>query len=165
MLHRSSRYEEAPSFLDTVTVELWTVCGLAHYRVLFVLKLGTRAVEIAGIAPEPSQSMACNLTDPLEGFLRAARWLIHDRSALFTEPFRLLLRGANVAVLRSPARSPNPNAFAERFVPTVRHECLDRMVFSGEASLCRTIEEFVIHYNQERNHQSLDNKIIRPERP
>src|ERR1035441_3225977 len=62
MLHRSSRYEEAPSFLDTVTVELWTVCGLAHYRVLFVLKLGTRAVEIAGIAPEPSQSMACNLT-------------------------------------------------------------------------------------------------------
>ena len=65
--------------------------------------------------------------------------------------------------LRLPARSPNLNAFAEHFVRSIRQECLDRMVFFGEASLCRAVTEFVSHYNRERNHQGLDNKIIQPE--
>jgi transposase InsO family protein len=103
------------------------------------------------------------LVDPWSGFLRTSRFLIHDRSALFSESFRQVLRSARIKALRLPARSPNLNAYAERFVRTIRQECLDRIVFFGEASLLRTVEEFVTHYNRERNHQVLANKIIQPE--
>ena len=152
---------------DFFTVELWTAKGLIRYHVLFVIKLATREVQIAGSVPEPWESwvgqMARNLTDPWTGFLRSCRWLIHDRSSLFSEHFRQLLRSAKVEGLRLPARSPNLNAFAERFVRSIRQECLDRMIFFGEASLCRAVTEFVSHYNRERNHQGLHNKIIQPE--
>ena len=153
---------------DFFTVELWTARGLVRYHVLFVIKLATREVKIAGHVPEPSESwmlqVARNLVDPWTGFLRASRLLIHDRSALFSEQFRQLLRSARVDPMRLPARPPNFNAYAERFVRTIRQECLNRLVFFGEASLRRAVEEFVIHYNGERNHQSLANKIIQPER-
>ena len=73
-----------------------------------------------------------------------------------------MLRSVRVEALRLPARSPNLNAYAQRFVRSIREECLDRMVFIGEEALRRAVEEFVVHYNGERNHQSLDNKIIQP---
>jgi len=97
------------------------------------------------------------------GFLRSSRLLIHDRSTLFSERFRQALRSACVETLRLPARSPNLNAFAERFVRSIRQECLSRMIFFGENSLRRAVEEFVSHYNQERNHQGFANQLIRPE--
>ena len=109
--------------------------------------------------------MGRHLTDPWAGFLRSSRYLLHDRATLFSEQFRQLLRSAQVEPLRLPARSPNLNAFAERFVCTIRQECLDRMILFGEASLRRAVEEFIGHYNRERNHQSLDNKILQPEVP
>jgi transposase InsO family protein len=149
------------------TVELWTAKGLIRYHVLFVIRLATREVEIAGLVAEPNATwmlqVGRNLIDPWAGFLRSSRYLIHDRATVFSEPFRELLRSAQVEGLRRPARSPNLNAFAERFVRTIRKECLDRLVFFGEASLRSAVEEFVIHYNQERNHQSLGNTIIQPE--
>ena len=86
----------------------------------------------------------------------------HDRASLFSEQFRQLLRSAQVEGLRLLARSPDLNAYAERFVRTIRQECLDRMIFFSESSLRRAVEEFVVHYNQERNHQSLGNRIINP---
>lgn len=109
--------------------------------------------------------MGRNLIDPWAGFLRSSRYLIHDRATVFSEPFRQLLRSAQVEGMRLPARSPNLNAFAERFVRTIREECLDRMVFFGEDSLRRAVEEFVVHYSAERNRQSLGNRIIQPEVP
>ena len=109
--------------------------------------------------------MGCHLTDPCVGFLRSSRYLLHDRATLFGERFRQLLRSAQVEPLRLPARSLNLNASAERFVRTIRHACLDRMIFLGEASLRKAVEEFVGHYNRERNHQSLENQIIQPEVP
>jgi putative transposase len=152
---------------DFFTMELWTVKGLIRYHVLFVIKRATREVQIAGLVPEPTESwmrqVARNLIDPWDGFLRGTRILLHDRAALFTEQFRQTLRSARVRALRLPARSPNLNAFAERFVRSIREECLDRMIFLGEASLRRAVEECVAHYNQERNHQSLNNRIIQPE--
>ena len=152
---------------DFFTVELWTARGLIRYHVLFVIKILTREVQIAGLVPEPNQSwmmqIARNLTDSWNGFLHSSRWLIHDRSTLFTEQFRQLLRSGGVEPLRLPVRSPNLNAYAERFVRTIRQECLDRMVFFGETSLRQAVQEFVTHYNRERNHQALDNQIIRPE--
>ena len=83
--------------------------------------------------------------------------------AVFSEPFHHLLRSSQVEGLRLPACSPNLNAFAEWFVRTIRQECLDRMIFFGEASSRRAVEELIEYYNHERSHQSLDNKIIQPE--
>lgn len=154
---------------DFFTVELWTAKGLIRYHVLFVIRLATREVQLAGLVPEPNESwllqVGRHLTDPWAGFLSSSRYLLHDRATLFSERFRQLLRGEQVEPLRLPARSPNLNAFAERFVRTIREECLDRIIFFGEASLRKAVEEFVGHYNRERNHQSLGNQIIRPERP
>ena len=154
---------------DFFTVKLWTARGLIRYHVLFVIKLATREVHIAGLVPEASQSwmlqVARNLIDPWAGFLHSSRYLIHDRATVFSEPFRQLLRSAQVEGLRLPARSPNLNAYAERFVRTIRQECLDRIVCFGETALRRAVDQFVIHYNQEPNHQGLANQLIRPEVP
>ena len=152
---------------DFFTVEVWTGRGLVRYHVLFVIRLATREVQIAGLVPEPNESWmlqaARNLIDPWEGFLRSSRMLIHDRSSLFSKQFRQLLRSARVETVRLPARSPNLDAYAERFVRTIRQECLSRIIFFGEASVRQAVEEFVVHYNRERNHQSLGNKIVQPE--
>ena len=151
---------------DFFTVEVWTGRGLVRYHVLFLIQLATRVVEIAGVVPEPTESwmlqIARNLVDPWTGFLTSSRLLIHDRATVFSDRFRQLLRSGRVESLRLPARSPNLNAYAERFVRTIRQECLGRMVFFGESSLRHAVAEFVTHYNQERNHQGLANQLIRP---
>ena len=152
---------------DFFTVEVWTPVGLVRYHVLFVMRLMTREVRFAGIVPEPGETwmlqMARNLTDASDGFLRGCHFLIHDRSTLFTEQFREILKSAGIEPLRLPARSPNLNAFAERFVRSVKESCVERMMFFGESALRRAISEFALHYHRERNHQALENKIIQPE--
>jgi len=154
---------------DFFTVEVWTPAGLVRYHVLFVIRLATREIKIAGIVPEPEghwmNQMARNLTDAAYGFLQGCRFLIQDRSSLFTEQFRETLRSAGVESLKLPARSPNLNAYAERFVRTIKESCLDNMILFGEASLREAVSQFVEHYHRERNHQGLENKIIRPEFP
>ena len=124
---------------DFFTVEAWTGRGLVRYHVLFLMQLATCAVKISGVVPEPTESwmlqIARNLVDPWTGFLTSSRALIHDRATVFNERFRQLLRSGQVEALRLPARSPNLNAYAERFVRTIRQECLGRMVFFGESSL------------------------------
>lgn len=106
--------------------------------------------------------VARNLTDAVAGPLRAKAYLIHDRDPLFTEQFVETLAGAGVQSVRLPARSPNLNAYAERFVRTIKESCLDRVILFGERSLNRAIREFVLHYHHERNHQGLDNRLIVP---
>ena len=117
---------------DFFTVDVLTWRGLVRYVVFFVMTLKTRAVEIAGITSHPDEpwmtQMARNLTDPHDGFLRDAHHLILDRDPLYTATFRNLLQDSGVTLVRLPARSPNLNAFAERFVGSVRAECLARIV-------------------------------------
>ena len=96
-----------------------------------------------------------NLTDPFDGFLSDVRYVILDRDPLYTDAFRNLLRQAGVNVVRLPPRSPNLNAYAERFVRTIKETCLDRMIFFGESPLRRAINEFLEYYHHERNHQGL----------
>ena len=152
---------------DFFTVEVWTAIGLVRYHVLFVIRLATREVQIAGIIPEPHgrwmKQMARNLTDGLDGFLTGCRYLIHDRSSLFAPEFGRILESVGIESVRLPARSPNLNAVAERFVRSIREACLSRLILIGESSLHRAVQQFMIHYHSERNHQSLGNKIIRPE--
>jgi putative transposase len=149
---------------DFFTVEVWTLRGLVRYHVLFVIRLSTRKVNIAGIVPEPNgewmKQVGRNLTDCFDGFLYGCRYLIHDRSTLFTKEFRMILKSAGVKSIRLPPRSPNLNAFAERFVRSIKEECLERMILIGEGSLCRATSQFCEHYHGERNHQGLGNEII-----
>ena len=146
---------EAIAAADFFTVEVWTTVGLVRYLVFFVLDLATRRVEIAGIAPAPTGSwmsqVARNLVDEFDGFLKGKRYLIHDRDPLYTKDFRGLLSSAGVESVRLPARSPNLNAYAERFVLSVKSECLDRMVLLGERHLRRAVAEYVEHYHWERS--------------
>jgi len=150
---------------DFFTVDVLTVAGLVRDVVLFVMKLKTRTVEIAGITSQPDGSwmtqVARTLTDADDGFLRAMEYLILDRDPLYTATFRDLLRASGVKPLLLPARSPNLNAFAERFVGSVKSECLDRIVPLGETHLRVALRAFM-DYHEERPHQGLGNEFIAP---
>jgi transposase InsO family protein len=147
--------------MDFLTVEVVTLLGLVRYHVLFVIDIESRRVEIAGIGRDPCgrwmEQMARNLVDAVDGFLVGKRYLLMDRDPLYTGPFRRIVEGSGV---RLPARSPNLNAFAERFVLSIKSECLERMVPLGEGHLRRAILEYMAHYHGERNHQGLGNALI-----
>jgi len=151
---------------DFFTVEVLTPFGLIRTFVLFVIDIGTRRVHIAGITSQPSDAwmkqIARNLTDAVDGFLIKTRTLILDRDPLYTRAFREILKTAGVKVVRLPARSPNLNAFAERFVQTVKSECLARVIPLGEQHLRHMLTQYVEHYHKQRNHQGLGNQLIEP---
>ena len=151
---------------DFFTTEVWTPLGLKTYYILFVIDLKSRRVHIAGMTPNPDQGfvaqVARNLTDPVDGFLRAHRFLICDRDSKFTIKFKRLLRDAGIDVISTPKMAPNANAYAERFVLSIKSECLWKMVFFGETSLRRTIAAYMEHYQTERPHQGLGNVKIEP---
>jgi transposase InsO family protein len=155
---------EAIAAADFFTVEVWTSIGLVRYLVFFVIDLSTRRVEIAGIVPVPNglwmRQVARSLIDGLSGFLRGKRFLIHDRDPLYTRGFHEVLGYAGVSPVRLPPRSPNLNAYAERFVLSIKSECLDRMVMLGERHLQRSIASYVEHYHVERCHQGIGNRLI-----
>lgn len=149
---------------DFFTVELWCWGRLTRYHVFFVIRLATRRVHMAGIVPEPDgrwrRQVGRNLVDCEDGFLRECRFLIHNRATVFTREFVSILKCAGVESIRLPTRSPNLNAFAERFVRTIKSECLAHLILAGERPLRRAVEEFCAHYHEGRNHQGLENKLI-----
>ena len=149
---------------DFFTIEVWTKVGLIRYLVLFVIDLSTRRVGIAGISPVANgmwmEQIARNLMDEMTGMLRWKTHLIHDRDPLFTEKFREILKSRGVESVRLPPKSPNLNAYAERFVLSIKSECLGRMVLVGERHLRRAIDEYIEHYHLERTHQGLGNQLI-----
>jgi putative transposase len=146
------------------TAEVCSLHGLVTYYVLFVIELARRIVHIAGITTQPNEGwmmqIACNLTDKVSGCLMGKSHLILDRDTKYTTQFRRLIAESRTAVIRLPPRSPNLNAYAERFVRSIKEECLDRMIFVGQGSLRRAISEFLAHYHAERNHQGLGNRLI-----
>jgi transposase InsO family protein len=151
---------------DFFTVEVWTPRGLVTYYVLFIIRLSTRSVHIAGVTTAPNgafmKQVARNLTDVSDGFLLNSRYLIMDRDTKYTDDFRGHLDREGVRPVRCPARAPNCNAFAERFVRSIKKECLDLMILFGETSLRRVLREYVAHYHSERNHQGLGNRLLEP---
>ena len=152
---------------DFFTVEVWTRRGLQRYIVLFFIELSTRRVEIAGIASVANglwmSQIARNISDTVDGLLTGKRYLIHDRDPLFTAEFLNILADSGVKSVKLPPRSPNLNAYAERFVRTIKESCLDRMIVFGEDSLRKSIQEFTAHYHFERHHQGLGNRLIMPD--
>ncbi len=155
---------------DFFSVEVLTRVGLVRYFVLFVIDLKTRRVEISGIVQQPDgewmKQVARSLTDADSGFLNGTHYLIHDRDPLFTERFRETLKPSGVKTVKLPARSPTLNAHAERFVLSVKSECLAKIIPLGERHLRKAVGEYTEHYHLERNHQGRDNKLIeKPSRP
>ena len=162
-----SRHWELIVAADFFAIEVWTRQGLQRFVVLFFIELSTRKVQIAGIAPAANalwmSQIARNLTAADEGILSGKRYLIHDRDTLFTAEFLDMLASAGVKSVKLPPRSPNLNAYAERFVRTIKESCLERMILFGERSLRKAVHEFMVHYHTERNHQGLGNRLVLPE--
>ncbi len=140
--------------------------GLVTYYILFVIELSTRRVHVGGITPAPDaqfmKKVGRSLTDGFDGFLLEKRYLILDRDSKYTDDFRRLLEDSGTNTVRLPAGRPNLNAFAERFVLSIKSECLDRMIFFTEGALRRAVRSFVDHYHAERSHQGLGNQLIEP---
>ena len=151
---------------DFFTVEVWTWRGLVTLYVLFFMDLATRRVYLGGITTNPDTTwmmqVAKSVTDPFDGFLLGKRYLIIDRDRKYCDAFVHLLKGAGVKMVRLPAKSPNLNAHAERFVRTIKEECTDRLIFFGDRSLYRAVVQFLEFYNRERFHQGMDNELLTP---
>jgi putative transposase len=161
------RHWEVLAAADFFTVEVATWHGLVTYYVLVVMELATRRVHVAGITPHPTaafiEQCARQMTDAFDGFLLGKRYLIHDRDTKFTQVFDGMLKSSGVEPIVLPPRSPNLNAYCERFVRSIKEEVLEQMVMLGEGSLTRAIYQYLAHYHTERNHQGLDNQLIMQE--
>jgi integrase-like protein len=133
-----------------------------------MISLADRVVKIAGITTRPDESwmlqMARNETDSEAGALGAKRYLILDRDTKYSQQCRRLIGESGTNVIRLPPMSPNLNAYAERFVRSIKEECLDRMIFVGQASLRHAVIEYMKHYHGERNHQGIEKESLQPRR-
>ncbi len=96
------------------------------------------------------------------GILEGCRYLIHGRDTKFTDSFRAIVKSSYVDPLKLPARSPNLNAYAERWVKSVKEEALSKLILFGEASLRRVLSEYLVHFHRERNHQGKGNVLLFP---
>jgi hypothetical protein len=151
---------------DFFTAEVLTLRGLVTYYVLFFIHLESRRVCIAGITVHPNEpwmkQIARNVTMDDCGALRDCRYLLHDRDTKFTQSFRAIIGSGRVEPLALPARSPNLNAYAERWVRSVKEECLCKVILFGERSLRRALSDYVDHFHAERNHQGKGNILLFP---
>ena len=151
---------------DFFTAEVWTLSGLVTYYVLFFIHLGSRQVHVAGMTPHPHEAwmmqIARNVTKEEWGFLSPGQYLIHDRDGKYCHAFQHIIDAAGITRVPLPVRSPNLNAYAERWVRSVKEECLSRLILFGEASLWHALQEYVEHYHHERTHQGKGNVLLFP---
>src|SRR5262249_40235544 len=151
---------------DFFTAEVWTWGGLVTYYVLFFIHLGSRRVQVAGVTPHPHEAwmvqVARNVTMEEWGFLSPGQYLIHDRDTKFCSAFQQIIDDAGVERVVLPPRSPNLNAYAERWVRSIKEECLSRLILFGEASLRHALTQYVAHFHHERNHQGKGNALLFP---
>jgi transposase InsO family protein len=127
--------------------------------VLFFIEHDTRKVYVTGVTARPTGvwivQQARNLSMVLAERALPIKFLIRDRDAKFTTSFDEVFQADGIRIIRTPVRAPRANAFAERFVGTVRRECLDRMLIFGRRHLERVLAEYVAHYNEHRPHRAL----------
>lgn len=160
------RHMDVLAGTDFFTVAVLTWRGMVTYYVLFFIHLDSRRVSIAGITDRPDacwmHRVARNATFEQLGYLNGCRYVLHDRDAKFCADFRDTLAAGGVKCLPLPPRSPNLNAFAERWVRSVKEECLSKLILFGEASLRRALTQFQEHYHSEPNHQGKGNVLLFP---
>jgi transposase InsO family protein len=152
---------------DFFTVDVWTKRGLVTHYVFFVIHHATRMVEIAGITTNPDgkfmAQVARNLTDHVDGFLRDKKFLILDNDALYSKQFVRILQDAGTKVVHTAIQAPNMNAVAERFVGSVKRECLSKLILFGDHHLQRVLSNYADHYHEQRPDQGLNNNLIKPQ--
>jgi putative transposase len=151
---------------DFFTTEVWTGRGLVTYYTVFIIELQSRRVQVVGATPYPDEAFVLqamrHFTDGTEGLLAQGRVLICDRDPKWSAAVMAFLEREGVRIVRTPARAPNCNAYAEPFVRSIKEECLNRVIVLGERHLRHALAEFMVHYHAERNHQGLDNELIQP---
>ena len=135
------------------------------------MELKTRRVHFAGCVTNSDggksmRRMVSNMTDCEDGFLTGKSHLIMDNDTRFSAAFCKILSDVDIEPVRIAPQCPNMNAHIERFMKSIKHECLNRMIFFGQRSLENAVRQYLIHYHHERNHQGLKNQLITPlERP
>jgi len=141
----------ACDFFCVETIRLRTL------SVVFFIELSTRRVHLAGVSAHPRSAWVTQQARNLatESRLDEFRFLVRDRDAKYSGPFDEVLCGEGLRIIRTPIRSPKANAFAERFVKTVRRECLDHLLVIGKRHLRGVLREYLRHYNQERSRRGL----------
>jgi putative transposase len=152
--------------VDFFTVE---TVSLRRLYVLFFIELGSRRVHLAGCTANPSGAWVTQQARQLAWGLAerstSVRFLIRDRDSKFTRDFDTVFRSEGIEIVRTPVRAPKANAVAERFVRTVRAECLDWLLILNRRHLERVLRSFVAHYNGHRPHRALDLRPPDPEHP
>jgi hypothetical protein len=152
--------------LDFFTTEVWTARGLVTYYMVFVIELSSRRVHAVRPARYQDEAFIVqamrHLTDDIDGVLGRGRVLICDRDRKWSRAVGEFLEREGVRIVQTPFRAPNCNAYAERFVRSIKEECLNRVIPLGECHPRRTIADFVAHYDGERNHQGIGNELIQP---
>lgn len=148
---------------DFFTVE---TLRLGRLYVLFFIELATRRVHLAGCTPNPDGAwmvqQARQLAWSLPERSRPMRFLVRDRDSKFSRAFDEVVRTEGVEIIRTPYRAPNANAFAERWVGTVRRDCLDWLLITSRGQLERVLRVYVEHYNTHRPHRALELKPPAP---
>jgi putative transposase len=139
---------------DFSTVE---TISLRRFYVLFFIELESRRVHLAGCTTNPSGAWVTQQARNLSftGVFERRRFLVHDRDSKFATAFDDVFRSERIKVIHTPIRAPQANAYAERFVRTVRAECLDRLLIIGRRHLEHVLRVYTAHYNRERTHCGL----------
>jgi transposase InsO family protein len=148
---------------DFLTIEtLW----LKTVYVLFFIELGTRRIHLAGCTTQPAAAwvtqQARQLTWALQDQQTPIAFLIHDRDAKFGPTFDAVFHSEQIEIIRTPLRAPNANAYAERWIRSVRQECLDHLLIVNETHLKRVLTEYITFYNARRPHQGIEQRTPIP---
>jgi putative transposase len=151
---------------DFFTTEVWTLGGLVTYYILFFIHLGSRKVHVAGVTPYPDErwmiQIGRNVTMADWGCLSPGQYLIHDRDGKYCPAFQRLIDDTGVKRVPLPPQSPNLNAYAERWVRSVKEEVLSQLILFGEQSLRHALKGYMTHFHQERPHQGKGNVVLMP---
>ena len=147
---------------DFFNQEVWTLRGLVRYMVFFLVDCASKKVKILHISSDFYEDkmtcLALGMTDYISGILKDKRYFFCDKDVLYTRKFRGILKSSGIEVRQVP--SPVCNPYAERFVKSIKTECLNHLILFGENQLRHAVGEYENFYNSERPHQNLDNNLI-----
>jgi len=166
LAHISCAHWPALVAADFFTTEVWTARELVTYYTMLIIELQSRQVHVAGSTRYPGEAFVMQavrgLANPVDGILVNGCVLVCDRDRKWSRAVLEFLEQEGIRIIRTPFWAPNCTVYAERFVRSIKEECLDRVIPLGEEHLRRTIAEYIVHYHRERNHQGLSNELIRP---
>jgi transposase InsO family protein len=161
--HLMTHYKDQILACDFFTIE---PLFLKTIFCLFFIEVGSRRVHFAGCTMHPNGSwvtqQARQMVWKLEEQGIKIRFLLHDNDTKFTEMFDTIFRSIGIKVIHLPYRAPNANAFAERWIRTVREECLDKVLIINERHLHQVMKDYIVHYNHQRPHQGIDQQTPIP---